>query len=393
MSPAYPLHAAAGAAFAEKAGWERVDFYRTNESADLAHLRPGGWAGRDWSTAIAAEHLGTRNTAGLFDESSFAKIKVTGPDAAEFLEWVCDNRVARRIGDVTYTQALNDRGGIESDFTVTRLAEDDFLIVTGTAYGGHDLSWLRRQLRRRGAAVRLEDVTGASVCFALWGPQARRILAGLTPADLGNAAFPFMTARDVTVADIPVRAQRVTFVGELGWELYASSEYGAALWSALSEHGRPQGLVLGGYRAIESMRLEKGYRAWSSDLTAETDPYEAGLAFCVKPDKEGGFCGRDALLAAAERPPRRRLRPIVLSDARTVALGSEPVRIDGAVRGRVTSAGPAYSLDASVAYAYLPVDAGPGTPVEIDLFGTWTPGTVADEPLFDPSGARIRADS
>jgi 4-methylaminobutanoate oxidase (formaldehyde-forming) len=223
-SPAYPAHAAAGAAFAEKAGWERVDYYRSNAAADLEDLRPDGWAGRDWSSAVPAEHLGTRRTAGLFDESSFAKIRVTGPDAAEFLDWVCDNRVARRIGSVTYTQALNDRGGIECDFTVTRLAADEFLVVTGTAFGTHDLSWLRRQSRRRRAAVRIEDVTGSSVCFALWGPRARSILAGLTPADLSNAAFPFMTAQDLAVGDVPVRAQRVTFVGEHGWELYAPSD-------------------------------------------------------------------------------------------------------------------------------------------------------------------------
>jgi 4-methylaminobutanoate oxidase (formaldehyde-forming) len=389
ISPAYPAHASAGAFFAEKAGWERVDYYRTNESAEYDGLRPEGWAGRDWSSAIPAEHLATRRAAGLFDESSFAKISVSGPDAAQFLEWVCDNRVARRVGAVTYTQALNDRGGIECDFTVTRLGSDEFLIVTGTAFAAHDLAWLRRQARRRGAAVRIEDVTGASACFALWGPVARRILAGLTPADLGNAAFPFMTAQEITVADVPVRAQRVTFVGELGWELYAPSEYGAALWAALTEQGRPLGLVLGGYRAIDSMRLEKGYRVWSSDLTAETDPYEAGLDFCVRLDKE--FCGRDALLSVAERGPRRRLRPIVLPDPRVVPLGHEPVRIDGIVRGRVTSAGAAYSLGASVAYAYLPADAGPGTAVEIDLAGRTETGTVTAEPLFDPSGARIRA--
>jgi 4-methylaminobutanoate oxidase (formaldehyde-forming) len=327
----------------------------------------------------------------LFDETSFAKIEVSGPDAADFLEWVCDNRVARRVGAVTYTQALNDRGGIECDFTVTRLGPEVFLIVTGTAFGAHDMAWLRRQARRRRSALRLQDVTGSSVCFALWGPLARRILAGLTPTDLGNVAFPFMTAQDLTVADVPVRAQRVTFVGELGWELYASAEYGAALWAALSEHGRPLGLVLGGYRAIDSMRLEKGYRVWSSDLTAETDPYEAGLEFCVKLDKE--FCGRAAVSVTAERGPRRRLRPIVLADPRAVPLGHEPVRIDGVVRGRVTSAGPAYSLAASVAYAYLPGDAGPGTAVDIDLGGRTEPGTVAAEPLYDPSGARIRAAS
>ena len=233
----------------------------------------------------------------LFDESSFAKLMVTGPDAAALLEWVCDNRVARGVGDITYTQALNVRGGIESDFTVTRVADDEFLVVTGTAFGNHDAAWLRRQARRRDAAVRVDDVTGALVTYALWGPRSRDLLRGLTGADLSNAAFPFMTAQEISVADVPVRALRVTFTGELGWELYAPAEYGLGLWTTLWEAGREHGLVAGGYRAIESLRLEKGYRVWSTDITPETTPYEAGLGFCVKLDKPGGFEGREALVA------------------------------------------------------------------------------------------------
>ena len=246
VSPAYSWHAAHGAFFGEKSGWERVDYYEANEARGDAGLRPNGWAGRDWSPAVGAEHRATRETAGLFDESSFAKIEVSGPDAAHLLEWACDNHVARGIGDVTYTQALNSRGGIESDFTVTRTADDAFLVVTGTAYGSHDLAWLRKQARRRGAEVRITDVTGMFACYALWGPNSREILGRLTAADLGNDAFPFMTSQELTVGDVPVRALRVTFVGELGWELYASSEYGAALWRSLWAAGESSGLVAGG---------------------------------------------------------------------------------------------------------------------------------------------------
>jgi 4-methylaminobutanoate oxidase (formaldehyde-forming) len=295
---------------------------------------------------------------------------------------------------VTYAQALNRRGGIEADFTVTRLADEVFLIVTGTAYGAHDQAWLRRQARRRAAEVRIADVTGQQCCYALWGPAARTILGRLTPADLSDAAFPFLSAQPITVGDTPVRAQRVTFVGEHGWELYASSEYGAGLWAALWSAGQDLGLVAGGYRAIESLRLEKGYRVWSSDITPETTPYEAGLGFCVKLDKPGGFEGVDRLRDIKQRGVSRRLRAILLDDPRQVVLGSEPVRVNGKVVGRVTSGGYGYTVAASIAYAYLPVDvAGPGTPVDIDLFGVWTSGAVASkEPLVDPGGTRIRGE-
>ncbi|MDT4938961.1 MAG: hypothetical protein QOG80_2632 [Pseudonocardiales bacterium] len=395
VSPVYPWHADHGAQFGEKAGWERVDWYASNAAAAPANATPPrGWAGRYWSPAIVAEHLGTRATAGLFDETSFAKIEVTGPAAAEFLQWVCDNDVAREVGAITYTQALNSRGGIESDFTVTRTGDDAFLIVTGTAFGSHDLAWLRRQARRRniGGGLRISDVTGAMTCFALWGPNARQILERLTPSDISATGFPFMTSRRIPVADVPVRALRVTFVGELGWELYASAEYGAALWRAIWEVGQEHGLIAAGYRAIESMRLEKGYRVWGSDLTSETTPYEAGLGFAVRLEKPGGFEGVDALRAMKANGIPRRLRALVLGDPSSAVLGSEPVRVGTDVVGRVTSGGVAYSSGASVAYAYLPVEhAAVGTEVQIDLFGTWLPARVTAEPLFDPSGERVHS--
>lgn len=369
LSPAYGWHAAHGAVFGEKSGWERVNHYASNEQAGQDE-RPRGWAGRLWSPAIGAEHRATRTAAGLFDESSFAKIEVTGPDAAALLEWVCDNRVAREAGAVTYTQALNRRGGIECDFTVTRRGEEEFLIVTGTAFGSHDLGWLRKQAAQTGSKARIADVTGQYACFALWGPRARDVMAGLTPDPLD---FPFMSARELTVGDVPVLALRVTFVGEHGWELYCSSEYGLGLWQTLWRAGEPFGLVAGGYRAIDSLRLEKGYRVWGADIGPETTPYEAGLGFCVKNDKE--FLGRDALDPA----PERRLRCVTLDDPRAVALGNEPVRVAGDVVSRVTSGGYGYTARASIAYAYL--EAGPGTPVEIEVEGAWVAGTVVKGPV------------
>jgi len=387
-SSAYTWHAAHGAAFGEKSGWERVNWYESNAPAGDESLRPRGWAGMHWSPAIGAEHVGTRERAGLFDESSFSKLEIAGPGAAAFLSHMCDNDVARDVGAITYTQMLNSRGGIECDFTVTRVAEQEFSIVTGTAFGNHDLSWLRRHAPRDGS-VRATDVTARWACFALWGPRARDILAPLCNGDLD---FGYMRMGELTVGDVPVRALRVTFVGELGWELYCPTEYGAGLWRTLWQAGAEHGMVAGGYRAIDSMRLEKGYRVWAADITPDENPYEAGLGFCVR--KGGGFIGAEALGAGApgEAPaPQRRLRCLVLQDPRSVALGNEPVRVGGEIAGRVTSGGYGYTVGRSIAYAYLPAHVDVHSAVEVDIFGEWIPGEVAKEPLLDPKGERVRA--
>ena len=387
-SSAYPWHTGHGAAFGEKSGWERVNWYESNAPAGDESLRPRGWAGMHWSPAIGAEHRGTRERAGLFDESSFSKLEIAGPGAAEFLERLCDNRVAREVGTITYTQMLNRRGGIECDFTVTRVEEELFSIVTGTAFGNHDLSWIRRHAAGD-AGVRCSDVTARWACFALWGPLAREILRPLCTDEL---TFPYMHMRELAVGDVPVRALRVTFVGELGWELYCPTEYGAGLWRTLWEAGRAHGLVAGGYRAIDSMRLEKGYRVWAADITPDENPFQAGLGFCVK--DEGTFIGSGALGVGSDlgpSKPERRLRCLVLDDPRSVALGNEPVRVEGEVIGRVTSGGYGYTVERSIAYAYLPAELPISSGVEVDIFGEWIAGEVTREPLFDPKGERVRA--
>ena len=379
VSSAYSWHVGHGAAFGEKSGWERVNWYECNAGGGDESLRPRGWAGMLWSPAIGAEHRATREAAGLFDESSFAKLEVEGPGAAELLERLCDNRVAREVGQITYTQMLNRRGGIECDFTVARLEEERFSIVTGTAFGNHDRSWIASHLPADGS-VRLTDVTARSACFGLWGPRARDILAPLTSDPLD---FGYMRLREITVGDVPVRAVRVTFVGEFGWELYCPTEYGAALWRTLWEAGQPHGLIAGGYRAIDSLRLEKGYRVWAADITPDDTPLEAGLGFCVRKDKD--FVGSGAL-----REPERRLRAITLEDPRAVVLGNEPVRVGGETVGRVTSGGYGYTVERSIAYAYLPASVDEGAAVQIDTFGVWVGGAVMSEPLFDPTGERVR---
>jgi 4-methylaminobutanoate oxidase (formaldehyde-forming) len=389
LSPVYPRLQELGAEFGEKAGWERANWFQPNAALGDETLRPRGWAGKLWSPAIEAEHRACREAAALFDFTSFAKIEVSGRGAAEFLEWMCDNRIARAVGAITYTQMLNPRGGIECDFTVTRLAEDRFRIVTGTAFGQHDLAWIREHAPD-GGSLQVEDVTSGLACVGLWGPRARDILQPLTTADLSNQGFPYLRSRPLAVGSVPCLALRVTYVGELGWELYCPTEFGLRLWDTIWRSGRPRGLLAGGYRAVDSLRLEKGYRAWAADVSPDVNPYQAGLGWCVKLDK-GEFIGREALRAVLESPLESKLACLVLGEPRSVALGSEPVRVGGEVVGRVTTGGYGYTTSRSIAYAYVPPEvAVPGTGVEVEIFGAWVPGQVAEEPLFDPRGDRVR---
>ncbi|MEX1173931.1 MAG: FAD-dependent oxidoreductase [Chloroflexota bacterium] len=398
MAPAYDDLARLGAVFGEKSGWERPNWFEPNADDPrfggrdaLEAFRPRGWAGEHWSPAIAAEALATRQAAGLFDETSFAKLEVTGGGALAFLQHVAGNDVDRPVGSIVYTQLLDRRGGIQADLTVTRLAADRFMLVTGTAYGNHDAAWLRRHLPDDGT-VEIRDVTSSRVCYGLWGPAARDILASVTRDDVSDAGFPYLTAREITVGSVPLLALRVTYVGELGWELYAPTEYGRTLWTTIWNAGREHGLVAAGYRAIDALRLEKGYRVWSSDITPDETPYEAGLGFAVALDKDADFLAREALVAARAAGPGKRLRCLVLDDPRAVCLGNEPVRVDGRVVGRVTSGGYGFAVERSLAFAYLPADqAAIGTRGEVDLFGEWVGFEVVRDPVYDPTNARIRS--
>ncbi len=391
-APTYGRLAALGAEFGEKSGWERANWFRSNEDAAHERLRPRGWAGEHWSTAIVTEHLATRERVALFDESSFSKIEVTGAGAAGFLQWLCANDVDRPVGSVVYTQMLNARGGIECDLTVSRIGDDRFLLVTGTAFGNHDIGWIRKQQWSwTGEHVDVGDVTASLACFGLWGPKARDVLGSVTPADLATDAFRYMTWQDVVVSDVPCRALRVTYVGELGWELYPSVEGAPRLWDTLIEAGAPHGLVPAGYRAIDSLRLEKGYRAWGADITPEENPFEAGLGFAVRMDVPG-FIGNEALERAQASGVTKRLSCLTLSDSLAMCLGNEPVFHGGIVVSRVTSGGIGFTVGASIAYASLPVAlAEPGTACEVEVFGERVAATVATEPLWDPKGERIRS--
>ncbi len=391
LSPTYSRLQDLGCAFGEKTGWERPNWFKPYEEKARHGHEPKGWAHENWSRAIGYEHLMTRQNAGLFDETSFNKLEVRGPGALAFLNYVCANDINQPVGTIIYTECLNKRGGIECDFTVTRLAEDRFLIITGTAFGQHDLSWLSLNMPEDGS-VTIEDVGSTYACIGLWGPKARKILEKVTREDVSNAAFPYMTARRITVGDVPVLASRVTYVGELGWEFYPPMEYGLRLWDTLWEAGAPEGMVAGGYKAIDTMRLEKGYRYWSSEISPDYTPLEAGLNFAVKLNK-GDFLGREALLKQKAAGVKQKLCCLTLADSRSVALGKEPIRTpDGKIIGWVAAGGYGYSVCKSIIYAYLPVEySQPGTQLEVEFFGEQVGAVVEQAPLWDPKGERVRS--
>jgi 4-methylaminobutanoate oxidase (formaldehyde-forming) len=387
VPPAYARLRELDAEFGEKSGWERVNWFRSNEDPAHEGRRPRGWAGEHWSTAIVTEHLACREGAAIFDESSFAKLEVSGRDACVFLQRVCANDVDREHGSVVYTQMLNPRGGIESDLTVTRMNDDRFRLVIGTAFGNHDLAWIRKQ-RAPDERVEVLDVTGAFACYGIWGPRSRDVLSSLTDAELSNEAFPYLHARPIDVGTAPCLALRVTYVGELGWELYTPVEFGASLFETLLETGQVHGVVPAGYRAIDSLRVEKGYLAWGADVTPEEDPFQAGLGFAV--DLRKDFLGKEALVAR-RNSGRSRLATLVLEDPRAMVLGNEPVFRGDEVVSRVTSGGIGYSVDRSIAFAYLPAAlSGEGIELGVEVFGERVPAEVVGRALWDPSGERIR---
>lgn len=408
LSPAYARLCALGAVFGEKTGWERPNWFEDDGRRNRGFVpppppyAPDGWAAHHWSPQIGVEHLAARERAGLFDETSFSKMHVSGPGALDLLQRLCDNDIDKPVGSVIYTQMLNPRGGIECDFTVTRLAADEFQIVTGTAFGAHDLSYIQLHAPTDGS-VTVRDVTSQFACLGLWGPQARAILSRAVGANaalrLANDAFPYMTAQRLAVGDVPCLALRVTYVGELGWELYCPMEYGLKLWDTLWQAGEEFGMLACGYRAIETLRLEKGYRYWSTDIGPDYTPYEAGLGFAVKLNKtnrETGalipFIGRDALLKQKSEGIRRKLCCLTLADPRAVCIGNEPVRHADRVVGWITSGGYGFAVAKSIGYAYLPIElAALDTPLDVELIGELIPAVVAPDPLWDPRGARIKA--
>jgi glycine cleavage system aminomethyltransferase T/glycine/D-amino acid oxidase-like deaminating enzyme len=375
VSPAYARLVALGARFSEKSGWERADWFAVNAPGAPGQLAPTGWAGRFWSPAVRVEALATRHHAGLYDESSLGKLSVSGPGALAALEWVCAGQIDVPVGTVVHTPMLNSRGGIQSDLTVTRLGPTEFLLVTGTASARRDRGWILGHLPDGAGDVAVADVSGAYACYCLWGPLAQEILAPLVDGALPGA---YATAARLTLVGVPVLVLNLSFTGEAGYELYCPAEYGAALWDALWAAGAPRGMLACGLRALDSLRLELGYRVWGTDTDAETTVSAARVEDQI--DREKPFFGREGWDANPVAP--KVLRVLLLEDSATVALGTEAVRHAGRVVGSVTSAGLGYTVERSIAYAYLPRELGAGTDVEISVFATWTPARViAGAPL------------
>ena len=390
VSPLYDRLKAAGAVFGSKLGWERPNWFAP-KGMDRKDIYSMGR--QNWFDAVGAEHLHVRAHAGVFDQSSFAKYELTGPKAADALEAICANRVARDVGRLTYTQLLNTRGGIECDLTVARLAEDHFYIVTGTGFRTHDYAWIADHLPTD--RVTFRDVTEDWGTLSLMGPSARDILRKVTTADVSNNALPFGSARQITIAGTPVRALRVTYVGELGWELHVPIAALGRVYDALMS-ADPQ-LKPVGYRALESLRLEKGYRAWSSDITPNDTPFEAGLGWAVKLKSGLPFLGREALVAQQAQPLKKRFTGFTVSDPDAVLVGRETILRDGQPVGYLTSGGYGYTTQKSIGYGYVRHQAGVTDDwlaqgrYALVIAGTETPADLALAPPYDPTGARIRA--
>ena len=381
------------ACFGAKMGWERANWFAPDGVEPEAVYSFGR---QNWFPYAAAEHRAAREAVAVFDQTSFAKLRLEGADAEAVLQRLCGNDVAVPPGRVVYTAMLNERGGLECDLTVTRLAADAYLIVTGSAQGTRDLDWIRRHLAA-GARATVTDVTGAYAVLGLMGPRSRELLARVSDADLGPAAFPFLTSREIAIGQATARASRVTYVGELGWELYVPVEQAGLVYDELGQAGRDLGLRDAGYYALDSLRMEKAYRAWGREVTIDDTPWEAGLGFAVRLDKPVPFLGREALLEQRERTLTKRLLTFVLEDAAALPWGDEPILRDGRVVGTVTSAAFGHTLGRAVAMGYVRDPGGvdeayvAGSRFELDVAGDRIPARAGFAAPYDPHALRVKS--
>src|SRR5437764_5489046 len=384
--------AAAGACFGEVAGYERANWFATGGAEPRYAYSYGR---QNWVEHSAGEHRAVRERAGLFDQSSFAKFALLGPDAAAVLGRICANEVDVPVGRIVYTQWLNERGGIEADLTVTREAEDAYLVVTSCATQTRDFSWLCRRIPAEGRAVAL-DVSPAYAVLGLMGPQSRELLATLTDADLSNVAFPFATSQVIDLGYARVRASRITYVGELGYELYIPTDFAQSVYDLIVGAGAAYGLRLAGYHALDSLRMERGYRHWGHDISDEDTPLEAGLQFAVAWDKPGGFVGRETLVRQREAGVRRRLVALALERADLLLYHNEPIWRNGELVGAISSGAFGHTLGRSLGLGYV---ANGGAPVsaewitageyQVEIASERIPARVSLQPFFDPAGERV----
>jgi dimethylglycine oxidase len=379
-----------GGEFFESVGWERPQWYESNKRLLAAYgdqiPSRKGWSARYWSPIQGAEHLAAREKAALFELSSFFKIEISGPDAAAFVEYLSANRVLRGEGKIVYTALLNDKGTYQSDLTITQIGKDRFWILTGASTGMTDLAWIKQHVPQN-ANLQVRDITSAYTAVGLWGPRARLVLEKLTNQDISNQAFPYLTAQTIEIEAVPARAFRISYIGELGWEIYTPVEFGDRLWKVLWDAGQTDELIAAGMGAFESLRLEKGYRALGAELTAEYTPYQAGLGWTVDLDQDD-FLGKKSLLEAAKTKPEKKICCLTIKDG--TPLGKEPILNGNQVVGYITSTDFGYSVGQHIAYAYLPVEyAREGRELEVDYRGERLPALVTRDPLFDPKMEKL----
>jgi 4-methylaminobutanoate oxidase (formaldehyde-forming) len=394
VSPVHSRLQEMGAVFGEKFGWERVNYFQPGQPWRRAGTdqREWGWKRPPYFERVGQEHQATRERVTLFDLTSFGKIEVSGPGALALLQRVTDAEMDKPVGSATYCQFLNTHGGVEADLTVTRLGSDLFRVVTGSAFIGNDLAWLRMHQQPEDGPVSIRDITLEWACLALWGPKARQVVQEITKDDVSNAGFPYLHARTIDVNGTAIWAQRVSYVGELGWELYVPPSRAELVWDALLVAGAEFGIEVGGYKVLDSLRLEKGYRYYTADVTPLETPFEGGLGFCVSLDK-ADFIGKEALVKARQAGLTRKLCTLVLDgDEYTQIYGGEAVYHEGKVIARVRSGGFGYTLKKNILYAYLPLElAKPGTTLELELIEGRRRGQVTTTVLFDPKGERLHA--
>jgi sarcosine dehydrogenase len=392
-SPLYDDLKESGACFGEKLGWERPNWFAVEgEQAEDVY----GFGRQNWFDAVGREHRAVRERVGVFDQTSFAKFLVSGKDAAKALEWVCSNRIDKPVGSLTYTQMLNGRGGIECDLTVAHIAEDQFYIITGTGFATHDFAWIERHIGSDLDAV-LTDVTSSRATLSVMGPSSRELLASVTDDDLTSTGFPFGTCREISIDGTAVLALRVTYVGELGWELHIPTESSLDVYRHLMKAGEPFGLVNAGYRAIESLRLEKGYRAWGSDIGPDYTPYEAGLGWAVKLESDIDFLGRKALEQHRTNSPRRRFATFTVDDPEITLLGRESIYRNDELVGWLSSGGWGYTVEENIGMGYVRHEGGVtgdflmDAAYELEVAAERVPCAIHRAPLYDPNMHRVRA--
>lgn len=386
---------ALGGVFGEKNGWERVNYFAADGKGRRAGAdqRATGWFDTPFFKEVGEEHRAARERVAIWDMTSFGKVDVRGKEALQFLNFLADNDLSKPVGTITYTQFLNPRGGIESDATIARISDEHFRVICGSNFVASDLGWMEMHVRDwrletgdRGPVIK--DVTEEFAVLGMWGPLARKVLERATREDVSNATFPYMTGKFIEIDGCRVWAQRVTYVGELGWEFYIENADAETVWDALVRAGAEFGIRPAGYKALDSLRLEKGYRYWSTDITPNENPYEAGLGFCVKLDK-GDFIGRDVLVQ--KKQTRTRKLATITLERNPGLYGGEPVYHNGVLMGRLRSGGYGYTVGKSIGLVYLPLDiAKPGTPLEIEILGERFAAQVDADVLYDAKGAKIR---